>query len=525
MKRITDRIARQFDGDSESGVTMILMALLMVVMMGAAAMAVDLGWLYLNSIRTQQAADAAALAGVVYMPDEFPTASSVAIATATANEYINGVNATVTPAKVPGSLHQLQVTVDNSVPTFFMQVFGINNVSLSREAVAEYVLPLPLGSPEPTFGNEPETGENNFWGNIHGYYTGRKMGDRYSSQCLHNGAGSGCTKNDERRETVYTPGDEQNASGGYVYGVELAAGASDLSLEIFDGPFTRGGGDLILTGDNPQGGDPGPTTVFILYGPDPTPLNTSDNEVLCTMRFEARDPYADFNGDGSTWYDVANPWATSQDDQDHDGDLDWDDVEIAYPGGVVALWDEMCPGTVLDRGPGIYPLRVLIENGNRRGLNRWSLRASTSGPTAAVYGLGDMAVYSNVDGTAGNTEFYLAEVDEIHAGKSLIIELWDPGDASGNHSLRIVDPSGSWPACEWTSDNPSYPGGSLSHCDIPTSSGRFDDHLVTIRVEIPSSYTCGSDCWWSIDYNYVGVTQDTTTWAAHIAGNPVRLIS
>jgi Flp pilus assembly protein TadG len=39
------------------------MAIVLVVLMGAAAMAVDLGWLYYQSLEIQHGADAAALAG------------------------------------------------------------------------------------------------------------------------------------------------------------------------------------------------------------------------------------------------------------------------------------------------------------------------------------------------------------------------------------------------------------------------------------------------------------------------------
>jgi len=477
-QHIIARIRKRFE-DTESGVTMILMALLMVVMMGAAAMAVDLGWLYLNSIRTQQAADAAALAGVVYMPDEFPTASTVAISTATANEYINGVNAVVTPAKVPGSDHQLRVTVDNNVPTFFMRVFGIDNVDISREAVAEYVLPLPLGSPESRFGNDPQAGYMpNFWANIHGYYTGKGMGDLYSSHCLAWESGSGCNANPDARET------------GYIYGVEVPAGAtSGPTIELYDPAFVRGGGDNVLNGDNEQGWDslPGATTQFTLYAPDPTPLDLSDNAVICQTNYAPRDPYP-------WYYTIQNiPWET------------------------------FCSSP--DYGPGIYPLqvRILHPSANERGLNRFSMRASTSGDQPRLYGLGDMSIYANVN--AGITEFYLADVEEIHAGKTLIISLFDPGDASGNHNISIVDPHGNVPACDMVADgSASGYSGHYSPCRIYTSDGRYNDHKLTISIDL-TGYTCSSDCWWKVRYSYPSTTQDTTTWAVHIDGNPVRLVS
>ena len=47
---------------------MPLMAIMLMVLLGAAAMAVDLGWLFWQSMEIQHGADAAALAGVVYEP-------------------------------------------------------------------------------------------------------------------------------------------------------------------------------------------------------------------------------------------------------------------------------------------------------------------------------------------------------------------------------------------------------------------------------------------------------------------------
>ncbi len=54
------RIARV---TNERGAVLPLMAIVILVLMGAAAMAVDLGWLYYQSLEIQHGADAAALAG------------------------------------------------------------------------------------------------------------------------------------------------------------------------------------------------------------------------------------------------------------------------------------------------------------------------------------------------------------------------------------------------------------------------------------------------------------------------------
>lgn len=149
-----------------------------------------------------------------------------------------------------------------------------------------------MGSDEPFFGQDPTNwNSSNFWANIHGYYTGRTMGDRFSSQCKDGGSTSSCTPNPEARPTSAAPDNNGMAdfTGGYLYGIEVPKGASGLTVEILDGPFYRGGGDKVLVGDNPQGGSVGPTTIFMLYSPDPTPLNTTDgNKLLCKVEFALR---------------------------------------------------------------------------------------------------------------------------------------------------------------------------------------------------------------------------------------------
>ncbi len=72
------RVARR----NESGATLIIVAMVLVVLMGMAAFAVDYGWLYWNGIKIQHGADAAALSGVIYEPDNRALAHSEAQAAA-----------------------------------------------------------------------------------------------------------------------------------------------------------------------------------------------------------------------------------------------------------------------------------------------------------------------------------------------------------------------------------------------------------------------------------------------------------
>jgi Putative Flp pilus-assembly TadE/G-like len=522
--------------DNERGAVLVLMAIMLVTLLGVVGFAVDLGWLYWNSVEIQHGADAAALGGVVYVATDTDKAKVEGMAAAAENGYVDtsmgGADSVAVidsfddPTAVENPF-QLRARVTHAVPTFFVRIFGITTVDVTRTAVAEYVLPLPLGSPESYFGNDPELGRwPNFWGNIHGYYTGKGMGDRYASQCYAWESLSACTPNDERRLSVNAG--TQEATGGYLYAVEVddSSIGSILTVELFDPQFTRGGGDDFLTGDQGQGSSPGPDTVFMLYDPDPTPLDTvgGDNTLQCSVTYSPRDPYADFNGDGVT---------NDGDDQDGDGDLDFDDVELSLPGGVASLWEPFCTIPITEAG--VYPLRVMVPDpgaADQRGLNRWSLRAFTSGGAEPrVYGLGDMAIYANVDGLAGDTEFYLTEVQEVHADKTLVVQLFDPGDAKGNHSVEIIDANGANPPCSWSANESSGSGkdsGDESACIISTSKtgggGKFNNWLLTIRIPLAADYTCGADCWWKVRYNYPDQTSDTTTWSAFIEGNPLRLV-
>ena len=66
-----------------------LMAIMLMVLIGAAAMAVDLGWLFWQSIEIQHGADAAALSGVIYEPDQRTEAHTEGIAAAAENGYVD----------------------------------------------------------------------------------------------------------------------------------------------------------------------------------------------------------------------------------------------------------------------------------------------------------------------------------------------------------------------------------------------------------------------------------------------------
>ena len=487
----------------ERGGAIVIIAVFLTLLIGLAAFGTDLGWFYLNSSRIQRAADAGALAGVIWMPDDFAQATSTALATTKRNGYENGVDrAQVTTATIPGKVNQLQVTVQDTVDTFFLKLFGFDDMTITRTAIAEYVPPLKLGSPANQFGNSCDPGEPgcsgqpNFWANIHGKWTSTVMGDAYSSWCANANDNPSCAQNPLAR------------SSGYLYGVD-ANGLSSFTIEFTDLAFynTSGGnptGDYIRTGD--RGCEPGawaestspdcgPTMYVALYAPDPTPLDVSDNTLLCSATIPPQpqvpesDPYV-FTSP-SPCFTVNNPSS----------------------GTYIVQVRHVDPGPVQERS----------------GLNRYAIRST---PGTNLFALGDFSIYNNASGST--TSFFLAEVPDFYATKTFVVELYDPGESSRDGTLQVVDPSGSTfndGECRiYDRDNTTQPWTlrqtipAGSDCQELVNPGEYNGRWLKFEMDLPSTYSC-TNCWWKMNYVYTSSVNDTTTWRAYIIGNPIHLVA
>lgn len=62
--------------EKDPGVALVWLATTLVLLLGTAGFAVDLGWLYLSASRVQRTADSAAMAGVVHLPG-FPVTADL----------------------------------------------------------------------------------------------------------------------------------------------------------------------------------------------------------------------------------------------------------------------------------------------------------------------------------------------------------------------------------------------------------------------------------------------------------------
>ena len=79
----------------------LAMFVLLFVIIGVVAIVIDISWFWTNSLRVQRAADAAALAGSIYLPGKPSGAYSVARAEANKNGYTAGGGTTITTAQDP----------------------------------------------------------------------------------------------------------------------------------------------------------------------------------------------------------------------------------------------------------------------------------------------------------------------------------------------------------------------------------------------------------------------------------------
>ncbi len=149
----------------ESGQTLILMALALAVMMGFVALTMDVGRAYLERREGQNASDAAALAGVPYLPSDPSTA------VAKANEYavLNGVDpadpdTTVTvTTPYQGDPAKIEVQITRTLDATFAAVVGINDFQITTRAVAARepgTYAVFQTGPNPAGGDDEEEGDD-----------------------------------------------------------------------------------------------------------------------------------------------------------------------------------------------------------------------------------------------------------------------------------------------------------------------------------------------------------------------------
>ena len=322
LMRSRIRLLRRRRHDQGGYVAILAAVFTAALMMPLCAVSVDVSVWYVEVQRVQNAADAAATAGVTYLPDDFASAKATAITVAGRNGYPNSGSSSVS-VSIGDKPTQLVVTIDSTINNAFGSAFGINTETIERSATADFNGPVLMGSPCNTFGNEPPgtgstdqhgpatpasqiiapaggalcTSNPQLWGAIAGPDTPKGNGDEYMTRTCNTG-NAGCTG---------TTNDEFDPQG-YFYIVRVAAAAvgTPVTIQIYDPAWVENGDtcNSAPTGtmvNNMNSYTPDGLTRYLL-----TPSGGSPNN-FCTG--DVNNGTANVSGI-TTSYDLRNPTDT-----------------------------------------------------------------------------------------------------------------------------------------------------------------------------------------------------------------------
>lgn len=335
----------------------------------------------------------------------------------------------------------------------------------------------------------------------------------------------------------------------YNYAVEMPPGSTNGYVYVFDPGFCATANNA-GTGDRWfGGGNNAVSSWYELLNTQNTPYNLSDDTVIASsdtmfMSLRASDPSMGGPATGSGVVDCRRKSTTYGDGRDYHNS-----------------WYLLNPGAPLSGGTNgrIYRLHTTgtdprvggspTSQQNTNGEQSFSLfvNATLSGSTGPrIYGLGAMQMFTPLSSSGGATqsEFYLAQIAAEHAGKTMEIELWDPGDTSPlTANVQILIPtSGGWTpttlaySAKVGTTNSSANAACNTNASSSTSQiateatgsqpGEFNGCWLKIRIVIPSNYAAYQSGWWKIRYNMTGngTSNDVTTWKVSVRGNPVHLI-
>ncbi len=561
------------------GQILVMTGGLLVILIALVGLVIDLGWYQDNVLRVQRAADAAALAGVVDLPTKVPQAYALARAEASKNGYTDGSGTiTVTPSQDSGNVRRLNVTITTKIDTFFMRVLGFNTLKITRNASAEFIRPIPMGSPLAYYGvyklcqvsgssiscpnitgaTGGTLSSQGFFGAIEGQGSNRSTGDGFAT-----GYDYRPTANADYDPTGYSYEVDVPQNGGTVY--------------IFDPTFcatTSGpGGGHLGAGDhwiNSGGVNAVPvSTYYQLWDTkgsvslaDDTRVDPTSDDSLFKNEYQVdkSNAFGKAAGAGGADSNYSDGNAPGTNGTGTPANCAQGAIASTNQGG---YWHNRWWPLATGLPAGIYRLQVRTTDPNNATLNQdqmfenmWSIQV-VSGGTPKVYGSGRMVSYANIQ--SGQQEFFLAQIDRAAgAGKTVEITLFDPGDVGDKAWLQILDPDGNVykaATMSYTADAhasaghtsgtnvtciQTYGNGSSisppAGCPNNTSGGQYyQNSWITISIQLPATYgTTGltppdpqnpnhEAGWWKIRYT-VNSGNDTTTWGVTIRGNPVHLV-
>jgi Flp pilus assembly protein TadG len=611
--------------DDERGIVLVWMAVVLVVLLGVAAFAVDFGFAYYTGEREQNAADAAALSGALWLPQNCNAANlpakTRALNVAAANGYTNGAHGGQTKVTVmshcdAGSglgTNQLRVQVQTNVDTLFSRVFGIKTMTIKHTANAEFDPPINLGNPTSNFGSAPDCAscsQTLMWANIASQYDPKVDGNAITmgwcgSPADNCNASSGPLSNKDR-DTDGEQFEIDNPSG------------NQLVIHLFDPAYvdaedcTNSSLNQPLYGLNPAAPYPPGSwgTDWLTNGtggaawlaartgvaPDRYKLNVPATNTVYSL-YELTDPLHPLSGQFVCSFMYQGYWGPANLPQP----VQWTDPSQEASAETFHNWDDFtqragCDPSMLTQSR--YVLQVQTGSGVAKlgggitdttgsaGQNIFAVAACdasasgceggaqsvpTADPNVAVSAITKMGLSTSA--TNATPSFYLARVPSWAHGEILTIDFYDIGDGnlgsspSSNATLVFSSgdgthgpngpPIGEFSDCssstlrtgtiqgrptpwaldqqpsdsDWGKLNPSMGTG----CDITltnaTHAAYFNGKWFVVDIPIPNDYTCDDNtftsCWVKLKFNLSDPSVklgDTTTWSAHLSGDPDRLI-
>jgi hypothetical protein len=516
------------------GQIIVLFAAALPVLIGVMGLAIDVSFAWITELRIQKTADAAALAGAVFLPDNAPGATNASLAEATQNGFVNATgsingspNITINAARNEPNHQQMDVSITAPVPTFFLKVFGIQYLTATRSAHAQYNLPLPMGSPLNVFGNPSSTDLQgnalNYWAGIQGPCTLKANGDPYAtknSTSVSSNCSTASTSNTEYKAP--SAGDP----GSYDYTIKVPV-AGTLSIQLYDPEFCPRSAQDHDTGDT-KFTSANFNTVFTLYNPSATPYSLASYTVNTAVSYPGGGETTTTDGQAGATHSCSTYYVTQQ-RMPYDGATDYQGKWMPFASFAAA--------------PGSYRLNVqttAVGTNSADGSNMYAIQATLNGGVGtqpSVYGgavgtMSTMSIYNNL--AAGTSNIYLAQINSTNAGKMLVLDLFDPGDLNGTGTMYFEMPtSGGWTDAtfSWRNSGTTLSSAGTLHSGVTsvvTASGgtsNFQGNWMVVNIQIPSTYTAPQNGWWKIKYVITGgAAHDRTTWNAQVVDIPVHLV-
>lgn len=541
-------------GRSERGFFLVLCSISLLVLIGFAGLAVDLGKWYLAISRLQNATDAAALAGAVYLPGNVDQAVASADRALNENKVSEFTKSSAERRPAKDLPSHMFVRASTSVSTEFIHLLGIKrNWEFTRSSTAVWRSGINPGKWSNVLGTEPTTYpawappekrlESRYWALISGGLEDKAEGPRYTASICSSGSVSGC-----RGSTNLEYADDEDPRytqpEDYVVFVPPGLSGSTVSIEVYDPAFVQTGANCEYE------------NVRRLFQGTGDPTYDPRNADLCTGEYSESSRDEPFVETNFSFEDAnQNPIGVCPDrtfpgwgvPRDNEFGVD---LLAAYHNDpvfreVFRKWNRLCT-VPYDAEKGLE-LHVRVKGTrNSIGINSFGVRAAVfQGGTlmgadtqrqVLVYALKHVQVASN--SASGTSAVPVGLVPSSYAGQTISLSVFDLGDAEkparldlGSESIRT---NGGSPVgqCEFTPPGRgSYEP--MANCASSVSYPLWNGKEVSIRWHVPDDYYCdetqltpGLSCALFVRMSYPAGAEVFDNWTATAQANgaPVRLV-